>query len=75
MFKRGGGRALADEMRVPFLGSVPIDPEIVASGDAGMPFAGTPMQGSAGNAFADIVRAIMARQEQKRVTSAVSEED
>jgi hypothetical protein len=37
LFKRGGGEALAREMGVPFLGSVPIDPAIVTSGDLGMP--------------------------------------
>ena len=29
LFKTGGGEALAREMNVPFLGSIPIDPEIV----------------------------------------------
>jgi len=35
IFKSGGGEALAQESNVPFLGAVPIDPRIVASGDAG----------------------------------------
>ncbi len=74
VFKKGGGKALAVEMNVPFLGSVPIDPEIVASGDAGMPFVDTRAQGLAGDAFADIVRAILARQEQESVTTAVNHE-
>jgi ATP-binding protein involved in chromosome partitioning len=75
VFKRGGGQALADEMNVPFLGSVPIDPEIVASGDAGTPFVRMRKQGAAGEAFADIVRTILAGQEQETITTAATHED
>lgn len=35
IFNTGGGRDLASEMGVGFLGSIPIDPEIVRSGDEG----------------------------------------
>jgi ATP-binding protein involved in chromosome partitioning len=35
IFNTGGGRELASEMEVDFLGSIPIDPEIVRSGDEG----------------------------------------
>lgn len=38
LFKRGGGEELAREMGVPFLGRIPIDPTVVASGDDGRPF-------------------------------------
>lgn len=34
----GGGAIIADEMGVPFLGSIPIDPLIADSGDSGQPF-------------------------------------
>jgi ATP-binding protein involved in chromosome partitioning len=37
IFKEGGGERMAKEAGVAFLGSVPIDPEIMASGDAGIP--------------------------------------
>jgi ATP-binding protein involved in chromosome partitioning len=74
LFKKGGGRALADEMNVPFLGSIPIDPEIVTSGDAGMPFVDTHEQHPAGKAFADIVHTILARREQAAVTTARNHE-
>lgn len=37
LFGSGGGEALAQEMDVPFLGSVPIDPQFVTDGDAGSP--------------------------------------
>jgi ATP-binding protein involved in chromosome partitioning len=36
LFGTGGGERLAEEMRIPFLGGIPIDPQIVACGDAGL---------------------------------------
>ncbi|SPD74123.1 conserved hypothetical protein [uncultured Desulfobacterium sp.] len=36
--KRGGGEALAEELGVPFLGRIPLHPEVSASCDAGTPF-------------------------------------
>ncbi|MFW9603863.1 MAG: Mrp/NBP35 family ATP-binding protein [Trichlorobacter sp.] len=38
LFGVGGGKALAEEFSLPFLGAVPIDPAIVVSGDTGQPF-------------------------------------
>ena len=35
LFKTGGGRRAAEELGVPFLGSVPFDPAMVDAGDAG----------------------------------------
>jgi len=60
LFKRGGGMALAKEMGVPFLGQIPLDPEVVTAGDAGIPLAGDGPQSSAAKAFADIVGLILA---------------
>jgi len=37
IFKKGGGEKLALEMDVPFLGSIPIDPQIVEAADSGKP--------------------------------------
>ncbi len=37
IFKEGGGMKMAQDLRVPFLGSVPLDSDIVESGDAGQP--------------------------------------
>ncbi|MFH1418177.1 MAG: Mrp/NBP35 family ATP-binding protein [Planctomycetota bacterium] len=62
LFKTGGGKALAEEMRVPLLGTIPIDPDIVTSGDAGRPFVDTQKQTSASQAFAGIVQSIVAQQ-------------
>lgn len=38
LFKSGGGEKSAKELKVPFLGRIPIEPGIVASGDSGKPF-------------------------------------
>ncbi len=38
LFKVGGGERAANEMGVPFLGRIPIDPEVTESGDSGKPF-------------------------------------
>jgi ATP-binding protein involved in chromosome partitioning len=37
VFGSGGGEALAKEMKVPFLGKIPLDPAVVQAGDAGAP--------------------------------------
>ena len=38
LFKTGGGSKAAIDLKVPFLGSIPIDPKIVETGDSGQPF-------------------------------------
>jgi len=38
IFKTGGGEIMANEMHVPFLGRIPIEPQIVQSCDSGKPF-------------------------------------
>ena len=38
IFKTGGGEIMAKQMGVPFLGRIPIDPQIVQSCDSGKPF-------------------------------------
>ncbi|MBN2160140.1 MAG: Mrp/NBP35 family ATP-binding protein [Spirochaetes bacterium] len=38
IFKNGGGKKMAEDMGVPFLGSIPIESSIVAGGDSGNPF-------------------------------------
>ena len=39
LFKKNGGSKIAKQYKIPFLGSIPIDPEIVISGDSGIPIA------------------------------------
>ena len=37
IFKRGGGREMAERLGVPFLGEVPLDPSVVVGADSGRP--------------------------------------
>ena len=39
VFRKGGGEASALDMGVPFLGRIPLDPDVVTQCDAGEPFA------------------------------------
>jgi ATP-binding protein involved in chromosome partitioning len=39
LFGRGGGRKMADRAGVPFLGEIPIDPNVRIGGDEGRPVA------------------------------------
>ena len=59
IFKKGGGEALAAEMQIPFLGSIPLDAAVVASGDSGEPVVQHEPDSPAGRAFAAIVDRLM----------------
>jgi len=60
LFKSGGGERLAKAMGVRFLGSIPIDPEIVECGDSGKPFAAEPAASLTAQAFARAIEPILA---------------
>lgn len=60
LFKSGGGESLAKEMGVPFLGRIPIDPQIVACGDAGTPYIHRFAESPAAQAFRTVVDQILA---------------
>jgi len=66
LFKRGGGRALAGEMNVPFLGQIPIDPQIVIAADAGKPLMEEFVQSETSKAFAQIIRPILGTNAQQK---------
>ena len=61
IFKSGGGKSMAENMDVPFLGSIPIESQVVHSGDGGLPHLattapnGTPAQKS----FTSIIESII----------------
>lgn len=54
LFKKGGGERTSREMLVPFLGSIPIDPEIVLCGDSGRSLIGNPDHSESSDAFSNI---------------------
>ncbi|MFH1722191.1 MAG: Mrp/NBP35 family ATP-binding protein [Candidatus Altiarchaeota archaeon] len=55
LFKIGGGEKAAKEMDIPFLGRIPIQPEIVESGDKGKPFITEFSETEASKAFKCVV--------------------
>jgi ATP-binding protein involved in chromosome partitioning len=55
LFKEGGGQRAALELGVPFLGKIPIDPEIVTLGDDGKAFIDIHPKSEASQAFMKIV--------------------
>jgi len=59
LFKEGGGEVAAKEMHVPFLGKVPIDPEIVTLGDDGKAFVDVRPESSASKALLEIADKIL----------------
>jgi Mrp family chromosome partitioning ATPase len=54
LFKIGGGEKAARDMKVPFLGRIPIDPEMVNDCDRGMPFVMSYPDSQAAKAFQEI---------------------
>lgn len=59
VFGSGGGRRLAEEMGVPFLGSVPLDPRVRQAGDEGVPTVLATKDSEAGKALRDIAGALL----------------
>jgi ATP-binding protein involved in chromosome partitioning len=58
IFKVGGGQKIAEDLSVPFLGRIPIDPEICYDSDDGIPFITEHTDSPATKAFAEIVKKI-----------------
>ncbi len=60
-FKTGGGETMAHEMSVPFLGRIPLDPQIVEDSDAGTPYVLRQPESNAARAFVQVVELILKR--------------
>jgi ATP-binding protein involved in chromosome partitioning len=58
IFKHGGGRRTAEQLGVPFLGDIPIDPAIVVGGDAGTPIVVSHPDSVAAKAFVAVAEEI-----------------
>jgi ATP-binding protein involved in chromosome partitioning len=54
IFKKGGGRKMAEELMVPFLGEVPLDPTIAADGDYGVPTVASHPESVPGKAYNEL---------------------
>jgi ATP-binding protein involved in chromosome partitioning len=66
-FGHGGGERLADELEVPLLGTVPLDPLLRESGDAGTPLVESDPSSEAGRALTAIAEAISATRREQGV--------
>jgi ATP-binding protein involved in chromosome partitioning len=60
VFKRGGGERTAEVVGTSFLGSIPLDPAIVAGGDAGEPIVVSQREGPHAEAFRKVAEAVAA---------------
>ena len=58
LFKTGGGAKAATELGVPLLGVIPIDPQIVTGGDAGITIESADPTGSTAEAFRELARKV-----------------
>jgi ATP-binding protein involved in chromosome partitioning len=57
LFKTGGGEKAAQELMIPFLGAIPIDPVVVLAGDSGIPISHL----DSGSQVSDIFRDLASR--------------
>jgi ATP-binding protein involved in chromosome partitioning len=61
IFGADGGRTMADQVGVPYLGAIPIEPEVVVSGDSGKPIVQAQPNSETAKAFGRIVSALLER--------------
>ncbi|HII06077.1 MAG TPA: Mrp/NBP35 family ATP-binding protein [Methanotrichaceae archaeon] len=57
IFKTGGGKRAAEELGVPFLGAIPLDPEVAPLGDSGVAF--VEKETAAKESFVKVVNGIL----------------
>lgn len=66
IFKRGGGERTSEILGCAFLGRIPLDPAIVAGGDAGEPIVVSQTEGAHADAFAAVAEAVAAEVSKRR---------
>jgi ATP-binding protein involved in chromosome partitioning len=59
LFGADGGKKAAFDLKVPFLGKIPIEPGMVVSGDSGKPFIELGRNTETGKAFAEIIEKVI----------------
>jgi len=60
IFKAGGGKRMADEIGVPFLGPIPLDPQVGEACDAGTPYVHHFARTETAKAFGRVIQPILA---------------
>ncbi len=68
VFSHGGGERMSRELGVPFLGSLPLDPAVVDSGDNGSPIVVTDPESVSARAYAGIAESLVAQIEGRGAT-------
>jgi len=61
IFGNGGGRRMAEEMGIPFLGEVPIDTRVRSGGDEGQPIVAAAPDSPAAQAFMAVASQVAAQ--------------
>ena len=61
IFRHGGGERMSKELGVPFLGAIPLDADIVTSGDEGRPIVVSKPSSAAAQAYLAIATALAGR--------------
>ena len=70
IFKQGGGQMVAAEQEVPWLGAVPLERAIMASGDDGLPVVLAEPDSSSAGVFVKLAEAVAAQAEQAATEAA-----
>jgi len=75
IFGAGGGKKIAEDLVIPFLGKIPIDPQICSDSDKGSPFTIEHPHSPASKAFKEIVKKVegFLKQRKKLETMAILE--
>lgn len=60
IFKRGGGKRLAEQNEIPLLAEVPLDPRVVAAGDSGQPHLLAYPESECSRAMVEVAESVMA---------------
>lgn len=61
IFRHGGGRRVAEQLGLPFLGEIPLDPEVVLGGDGGSPIVVSRPDSPASLAYGEFTGQVAAR--------------
>jgi ATP-binding protein involved in chromosome partitioning len=59
LFGRGGARLASQDLGVPFLGAIPLEPEISSGGDRGEPLLTTHPESASASVFRDIASGLV----------------
>ena len=65
IFGHGGGKKTAALLGVPFLGEVPIDPQVVVGGDTGEPIVASDAAAAASEAFLQLGNYVVKEMQQR----------